>query len=466
MAVLNSEGIVLAINRAFTNCFGYEEKDIIDKNATILFTEKDQKEGLLEKELAEVLAKGQSNDNNYLVNKNNERTWVSGESVLVKNKHGDSVILKVIQNIHQQKNYSIALESLNTLNERILSTINDVVMVLDRNLKVITTNKAFFQLFNTTHEKVADVNLDTFLKLSETNQKLHEDLWAAVATNTGFSDAEIELTIPNNGKKFFEIICTPLSNPNNQDFLLTIHDITVPKELENEREDIIGFVTHELRNPLSNLILSNEVLKEAVKENNPALVNDMLSRVERSIERMNKMVAGLYESTKVKAGQLHLELSAFNFGQMVKEAIETLTVLQPSFDIIMHGDANFQMVADRHRLIQVITNYLSNAIKYSNGKHKVTLTITNAQDLVTVAVKDEGLGIPKKYLPHVFERFFRAKTTSNIEGIGLGLFLCSRIIDAHQGRVWAESEENKGSVFYFSIPTKPSFSSSDKLLLK
>ena len=103
MAVLNSEGIVLAINRAFTNCFGYEEKDIIDKNATILFTEKDQKEGLLEKELAEVLAKGQSNDNNYLVNKNNERTWVSGESVLVKNKHGDSVILKVIQNIHQQK---------------------------------------------------------------------------------------------------------------------------------------------------------------------------------------------------------------------------------------------------------------------------------------------------------------------------------------------------------------------------
>ena len=107
----------------------------------------------------------------------------------------------------------------------------------------------------------------------------------------------------------------------------SMDDVTVAKELEKEREDIIGFVTHELRNPLSNLMLSNEVMKKAVKENNVPLITDMISRFESSVERMNKMIAGLYESTKVNAGQLFLEMSEFNFGEMVEEAVDTIKIL-------------------------------------------------------------------------------------------------------------------------------------------
>ena len=150
---------------------------------------------------------------------------------------------------------------------------------------------------------------------------------------------------------------------------------------------------------------------------------------------------------------MQLEISDFNFSDIIKEAIETVEVLQPAYQITLNGNPDINISGDRYRLIQVLTNYLSNGLKYSNGKTTVWLNISHDKKNLTVSVKDEGLGIPKEQLPYVFERFFRVEKTRNIEGIGLGLYLCRQIIHAHKGRVWAESEEGKGSVFYFSIPT-------------
>jgi len=103
-------------------------------------------------------------------------------------------------------------------------------------------------------------------------------------------------------------------------------------------------------------------------------------------------------------------------------------------------------------LMQVVTNFLTNSIKYSNGNVNIYISVQSDEGSVTVSVKDEGLGISKEQLPLVFERFFRAEKTRNMEGIGLGLILCRGIIKAHHGKIWVESEEGKGSTFYFSVP--------------
>jgi signal transduction histidine kinase len=108
--------------------------------------------------------------------------------------------------------------------------------------------------------------------------------------------------------------------------------------------------------------------------------------------------------------------------------------------------------ADRHRIMQVVTNYLSNSIKYAEANAAITIIVQAENDLIQVAVKDHGPGIAKDQLPFIFDRFFRAEKTMNLEGIGLGLFLCKQIIHAHNGNVWAESEEGNGSTFYFSVP--------------
>jgi signal transduction histidine kinase len=168
--------------------------------------------------------------------------------------------------------------------------------------------------------------------------------------------------------------------------------------------------------------------------------------------RLNKMITELYDATRVYSGNLQLEISTFNFSEMISEAIETVEVLQPAYNIIVKGNGNINVRGDRYRLIQVVTNYLSNGIKYSNGRTDVILTITHDENTITVSVEDNGLGISKSQLPYIFERFFRAEKTKNLEGIGLGLYLCRQIISAHKGQVWAKSEEGKGSTFYFSIP--------------
>ena len=455
LLLMDRYGTIVAVNHAFTNYFGYETDDIVGKNISLLFTKEDQKKGLPEKELHNVLNKGQSSDNNYLVSKDKQKIWVSGESVLVENKLGEVSILKIIQNIHQQKVSELSLISLNEFNENILSSIEDAVIVLDKHLNVVKSNKAFSAFFKYDDLAVQKLNFADLIRPYDGFEGLQNNIQNAINSKKGFSNILIEMELSPGEKRVFDVSCSAMpQNGWESHALLVIHDITIHKQVEREREDVIGFVAHELRNPLANLVLCNEIMSEALKENNVDEVGEMLQRSKNNVSRLNKMIAELYDATRVNSGNLKLDISPFNFIDMIREAIDTVEVLQPSYNIVVQGDGDIEVYGDRYRLIQVVTNYLSNGIKYSNGRTDVVLTISHDDKSVTVSVKDEGLGISAKQLPYIFERFFRAEKTKNLEGIGLGLYLCRQIIHAHNGKVWAESEEGKGSTFYFSIPLR------------
>lgn len=450
--LMDKEGTIITINPAFTKNFGYEPKDIVGESAAILFTKEDQKKGLPKKELVSVLTYGQASDNNYLVSKDKAITWVSGESVLVENDEGRISIVKIIQSIHQQKVSEISLQRLNEFNETILGSIEDVVIVLDENMNIVKANGAFSKLFKN-EPGVQRMNFADLIRPYDVFEDVQNNIKNAISSRKGFSNISIEIETSSGEKRVFDVSCSLMQHiawQNN--LLLVIHDITVHKQVEREREDVIGFVAHELRNPLANLVLCNEIMGEAIKENNREEITDMLQRSKNNVARLNKMIAELYDATRMNSGNLKLDISVFNFEDMIKEAIETVEVLQPSYNIVVKGEGNIEVTGDRYRLIQVVTNYLGNGIKYSNGKTDVILTMSHDDKTVTVSVKDEGLGISPKQLPYIFERFFRAEKTKNLEGIGLGLYLCRQIIHEHSGRVWVESEEGKGSTFYFSIP--------------
>ena len=451
--LMNYEGIITAINSAFTSSFGYQESDLVGKNASLLFTEEDLKNGILENELSTVFNTGQCFDNNYLVNKNKTVTWVSGESLLVKNSKGMTLVLKMIQNIHKRKEAQLALQRLNDFNESILGSIEDVVIVLDKEMDVIKANNAFINLFKRGAPDISKLNFAELIKPYDTNNDLIESIKNAHDTKNSFKNRQIEIVDSLSGeKRIFDVSCVPLQSQADNNILLIIHDISIYKQIEKEREDIMGFVAHELRNPLSNVMLCNEIMSGALNDQNMEVLKDMLERNKNNVMRLNKMIAELYDATKVNSGYLQLELSTFNFADMIKEAIDMIEILQPDYNIIVKGDGNIMVLGDRYSLTQVVTNYLSNGIKYSDGKTDVVLSIRHDENTLTVSVKDEGLGISKAQLPYIFERFFRVEKTRNIEGIGLGLYLCHRIIHAHKGHVWAESKKGKGSTFYFSIP--------------
>ena len=450
--LMDARGTITAVNGAFTDCFGYTPDDIIGKNIKILFTEEDRVKGLPQKELDNVLSNGQSSDNNYLLNKDKTVTWVSGESILVTNNNGDVSILKIIQNIHKQKVAETTILRLNDFNESILSSIEDAVVVLSDEMRIIKANKAFYVLFKNENTGMSASNFADVVKPYDLNNDLYNSIKITNSTKKGFFNKQIEIELLGKERRIFDVSCSLMQDSYYEnDMLVVIHDITIHKQMEREREDIIGFVAHELRNPLANVVLCNELMSDAIKDNKTEEANDYLERSKNNIMRLNKMIAELYDAARVNSGNLRLDISTFNFESMIKEAIETVEVLQPSYKIIVKGNCNINVRGDRYRLIQVITNYLSNGIKYSNGHTDVVLTVKHNENVVTVSVKDEGLGISKNQLPYIFERFFRAEKTKNLEGIGLGLYLCRQIIHAHNGHVWAESEEGKGSTFYFSI---------------
>ncbi len=453
--LIDTKGKILAINPSFSNCFGYQPHQIVGKDMSILFTPEDQEKGLPEKEVQSVLSTGQGSDNNYLVAADKSKIWVSGESVLAKKEDGGSIIIKIIQNIHVQKESELELERINLFNEDILGSISNVVIVLNEKMKVVKTNSAFTAVFNPDVNSPWDLNFKTLINPHDKDNILINSISGAFSDAKGFSNILVEISVSQTEKKIFDTSGTLMVSATGiKNILLILHDVTLDKQLQREREDILGFVAHELRNPLSNMGLCNELLTMQLKEKKYDEMPEMIQRGKNNLERLNKMISELYNATKISSGNINLEKVPYHFGKMIQESVETINILQPDYNILVEGDGDFMVEGDCYRMMDVVTNYLSNGIKYSDGSTDVLLTILQDETTVTVSVKDKGLGISEAQLPYIFERFFRAEKTKNLEGLGLGLYLCQRIILAHYGKVWAQSEEGKGSTFYFSVPLK------------
>jgi signal transduction histidine kinase len=266
----------------------------------------------------------------------------------------------------------------------------------------------------------------------------------------------VEVTEASGRKRYFNISTNLIDDVPGKEkqILLVAHENTSEKRLNQQREDLIGFASHELRNPLANMVLCTELMEGSLEENNLEEARGLLARTKSNIARLNKIISELHDATKAGSGNLQIEKTPFEFEAMVNEAIDTVKLLHPAYNIIRSGQASTTVNADRYRLIQVLTNYLSNAIKYSFHSHDVWVHLKVENGQVITEVKDKGAGIGREQLPFVFSRYFRAGKTIRVEGLGLGLYLCSEIIRSHHGRVWVESEEGVGSTFYFSIPVE------------
>jgi len=453
--LLSESGSILKVNRAFQLSFGYDEGDLLGEHFGMLFTEEDQQKELPLREIKTVMDEGQSFDNNYLVNKNGARTWVSGESVLLKNDSGRRFVLKVIQNIHTQKESELSIVRLNSFNENILASIEDAVLVLDQEVTIVKANRAFLTLFGLPEAHLRHVDFEGLLQSFDHREELEKAITGALAGILPSLPLHLELKDAEGVEKYFEVSVLRLESLLGEtNALLIFHDVTTQKSQERQREDILNFVAHELRNPLTNIMLNIDWMDQLCKEKGVDGFGDFISRTKRNAERLKKLVNELYNSTKLISGNYDLQGEVFDFDELVEETVAAIWQAHPSYHIELRGKAELTLSADRDKLMQVLTNYLTNAVKYSGGNTHIEVSVVVRDGSLVVAVTDRGKGIPAKELPFVFNRFYRAEKTRNLEGLGIGLFLSRQIVEAHQGRTWVESTEGEGSTFYFSLPSK------------
>jgi PAS domain S-box-containing protein len=392
--IMDPQGYILQVNDAFKGAFGYTDRDIIGKHTRILFTEEDRKMLRPEMELALVKKQGFSQDQNYTVHKSGQNIWVSGESVWVENKELGNCIVKVIQNIHAQKLQEIFLKEANEFSQAIFESIDDGLLVITMDLMILKANAAFYHMFDVkpaTLEGTYVTNLDDLLK---TNTQLPQKIQKL--SEHAHLREEVECGIPGGNKRMLRITSGFLPQQSGQDkkVLLIFSDITQEKQSDQQREDLIHFVSHELRNPMANLALVVELLPDAVKNNRVYEMEEYLEKAKVNLRRLKQVIGELHDATRAATGHLAIQKANFNLQGMIREAIDTVRLLYPTHEIIAPADIEMSIHADRFRLIQVLNNYLSNAIKYSPDSNKVIVDTSLSNGTLTVSVKDYGPGIP------------------------------------------------------------------------
>ena len=233
-------------------------------------------------------------------------------------------------------------------------------------------------------------------------------------------------------------------------------DITDQKLLQQQKDDFIGIASHELKTPVTSIKAYTQVLEKMLLKRGDTKEAAMVSRMDGQINRLTNLIGNLLDVTKINSGKLQFNDHEFDFNLMAKELIEDIQRTTDNFTIIEKYNDNAIVYGDKERIGQVISNLISNAIKYSPNKDKIIIHTFLKDNEITLCVQDFGIGIPQDKLEKVFEQFYRVRgdMLHTFPGLGLGLYISSEIIKRGSGRIWVNSIEGEGSTFCFALPIK------------
>ena len=219
-----------------------------------------------------------------------------------------------------------------------------------------------------------------------------------------------------------------------------------------DRDEMLGVVAHDLRNPLNTIFMGTTVLLTGMPDDDPR--RKQTEMVRRAAERMNRLIQDLLDIRRVDSGRMVVEPKSESIDSIMAEALEMLRPLASAASLSLEYDAPSHMPcvsADSARLLQVLSNLVGNAIKFTPPGGRVWIEVEPVEDEVRIAVSDTGPGIAADQVPHIFGRFWQGRS-SDRRGIGLGLAIAKGIVEAHGGRIWVESQVGEGSRFIFTLP--------------
>ncbi|MDP1715603.1 MAG: ATP-binding protein [Anaerolineales bacterium] len=346
-----------------------------------------------------------------------------------------------------QTTFNLQLLTLDTQNARlstVLEQLTDGVLIADANGQVQFANPAARKLF--------DVNDPLNHSVAEVmrNHQLIE-AWRRCQQTREMQSESIELPAR---RHFLQLFVIPDTHEGGS--LLLVQDLTRVRKLENVRRDFISNVSHELRTPLASLKALTETLQNGALSD-PEAGPRFLGRISTEVDALTQMAQELLDLSRIESGQVELVLTPVSPKQLLSSAADRMKLQaeRAGLKISIVCEENLPQVrADKARLEQVLVNLIHNAVKFTKPGPggEIVLGAESVSGGVRYAVRDSGVGIPAESLSRIFERFYRVDVSRTGSGTGLGLSISKHIVEAHGGKIWAESEEGRGSVFYFEIP--------------
>jgi PAS domain S-box-containing protein len=275
---------------------------------------------------------------------------------------------------------------------------------------------------------------------------------------TGRDVSEHELVIqPVNGKKIFvQVNASLIHNREGRPIAAVsiIQDISEQKELEIRKDDFVNMASHELKTPITSMKLYIDLVLQRILKYNDDKTAYILTNLKSQTQRLQELVNDLLDVSRIQTGKLTFKKESFQLDDVIKETVEALQGTTGRQEIVFGRHKPIKVYADKFRIYQVLTNLLTNAIKYSPDKGVITVSAKTIKGAVIVSVKDQGIGIVKSEQKKIFDRLYQVTDPKEktFPGLGMGLYISREIIKRHRGKIWVESEKAKGSTFYFTLP--------------
>lgn len=340
--------------------------------------------------------------------------------------------------------------------EAIVNIVREPLVILNKDLRVITANRAFYQTFNILPENLEN---RPFYELGEQElnvSKLKQLLERVLKGGTSFDDFEIEYHLPKKGKRTLLLNARKFYRQVNstETILLAIEDVTKLRNYEKQKDEFASVIMHELKTPVSTISGYLQLLHAHLSKRDDKKLLGYSDSMKEQITRLTNLINGLLNSSKIRAMGFDYHEGIFDIGKLIGQTIKDVQKTSKTHRITQEGKVASYVRGDKDRIAQVLINLLINAIRYSPNANKVIVKTSLKDNKVVITVKDFGIGISKVNQKKIFERFFRLNSSNKetFYGVGLGLDISSQIVHYHKGEIWVESIEGKGTQFNFSLP--------------
>ena len=326
----------------------------------------------------------------------------------------------------------------------ILSHMADGIFVVDTGAHITLINVAAERMFKLRAKEAVGVSFIEATHDSEVYKVMRQCLDSG-AQQSSFVETRTH-------RLYLGVVATPLQH--NSGCILLVQDLTEIRRLETVRRDFVTNISHELRTPIASLKALAETLG-AGAISDPAVSGEFLTRIEVEVDKLAQMTKELGELSNIESGVSPLVKEPTDVNELVSSAVERLRAQakRAGLELLIDVPSSIpEVLIDRDRIERVLVNLIHNSIKFTPSGGRITVAADWEEDGVAVSVTDTGVGIDPADLPRIFERFYKADKARSGGGTGLGLAIARHTIEAHGGRIWAESTLGAGTTIHFNLP--------------
>ncbi|MFA5368593.1 MAG: ATP-binding protein [Candidatus Paceibacterota bacterium] len=338
----------------------------------------------------------------------------------------------------------------------IVDNLTDGVLVLDENNRIELTNPLVDIFLKQKQENLLGKNI---FKIKSKKSEL-SSLVALLKSGKKNKIKNIfrkELLLGD--KLYLEVTTVPLEeNNNNRGTLIILHDVSRDKFIETIKTEFVSIAAHQLRTPLSAIKWTLKMMLDGDIGKITAEQKDLLEKTYQSNERMIALINDLLNVTRIEEGRFLYKPEPMQMEDIVDTVInnseEILRMKKTKLKFNKPKELLPEVLVDKEKMSMVVQNLLENAIKYTNLEAEIDISLEKTDKDVLFKIKDSGVGIPKEQQERIFTKFFRGSNVIKMEtdGSGLGLYTTKNIVESHSGKIWFDSEEGKGTTFYFTVP--------------